>query len=280
MKKTIVSIMLILVVGVIVGSFFISLRRPSNDRNWAIEDSIMPYTTFDGDLVTIHNIRNFKYGKDHLDITPDYYDKTFDLSNIESAWLGVNPFKSWRGIAHTFVSFGFTDDEYISVSVETRMEEGEEYSPLTGLANAYEIIYQIGDENDIIKVRTNYRENEAVHLYPIKTTPERMRHVFVAMLERTNELRQKPEFYNTLTHNCTSTLIQHVNDLLPSRVPKWHVGTIFPGYSDHLAYNLDMIDSDLEWKKIRDYYYVNDRARALGNEVVGKEFSKRIREFD
>src|SRR5262249_6744351 len=34
---------------------------PSNDRDWRPEVAVLPYATFDGDLVTVHNVRNFDY---------------------------------------------------------------------------------------------------------------------------------------------------------------------------------------------------------------------------
>lgn len=34
---------------------------PSNDRDWQPDVTVLPYATFAGDLVTIHNIRNNDY---------------------------------------------------------------------------------------------------------------------------------------------------------------------------------------------------------------------------
>lgn len=257
----------------------VMLRQPSNNRNWTIVDQVLPYAVFAGDTVNVYNIRDFKYQGDDQNITQHYYDRTFNLNDLNTVWFGVDPFDKWRGIAHTFVSFGFADGHYVTVSVETRMEQGETYSPVAGLFNTYELIYEVGDENDIIKVRTNYR-HETIDLYPIKTTQQRMRAMFVDMLLRANQLRDKPEFYHTITNNCTSNIVNHVDTLVPGRVPRWSWRVLLPGYSDYLAYKLGLIDTTLPWDQLRDYYKINSRAEAISDDVDSETFSKIIREFD
>ena len=38
-----------------------SSATPSNDRDWQPEVAVLPYADIKGDLVTVHNIRNFDY---------------------------------------------------------------------------------------------------------------------------------------------------------------------------------------------------------------------------
>lgn len=47
---------------------------PSNHRDWQPEVAVLPYATFDGNLVTVHNIRNFDY-RTETNFTPGYYDR-------------------------------------------------------------------------------------------------------------------------------------------------------------------------------------------------------------
>jgi len=124
----------------------------------------------------------------------------------------------------------------------------------------------------VIRLRTNYR-HDAVYLYPIRTPPERARALFVAMLTRANALRQRAEFYNSLTANCTSTIVRHVSSLVPGRVPfsyRW----LLPGYADRLAYDLGLIDTDVAYDSLRVRFRITDAARAVGD---GAGFSARIR---
>ncbi len=248
------------------------LVRPSNDRDWSIDQAILAKADIRPPLVTIHNIRNFSYiSADRY--VPAYYDKTFDLRKLDSVWFVVEPFGT-AGAAHTFVSFGFGDEDYVAISIEIRKEKGESFSPIGGLLRRYEIMYVIGDERDLIKLRSNYR-NDAVHLYRVNTTPEKMRAMFLAMLQRANQLREKPEFYNTLTNTCTTNLVRHVNAITAKRVP-FRMAVLLPANSDHLAFDVGLVgDASRPFSEVRRAARINERAKRFADDPL---FSKRIRE--
>ena len=79
--------------------------RPSNERAWTPEVARLAHATIQGDLVTVHDIRNFDY-RSETDFTPAYYDRTFDVRKLDT--LDLLPVY-WMGpaIAHMLVSFGF-----------------------------------------------------------------------------------------------------------------------------------------------------------------------------
>src|SRR5215510_16190537 len=90
---------------------------PKQDRDWAPEYARLPYATINGDLVTIHNIRNFDY-RTETDFTPAYYDRTFDLRRLDRVDL-LSVYWMGPAIAHLFVSFGF-GAEHLPISIEVR----------------------------------------------------------------------------------------------------------------------------------------------------------------
>lgn len=259
---------LLIVVIVVVG--FVALVRPSNDRDWSPDQAVLASAEIRGPLVTIRNVRNFRY-ESTTRYTRAYDDRTYDLRELDSAWFFVEPFGK-GGAAHTFVSFGFRDRDFVSISVEIRKEEGETFSPLKGLLRRYEVMYVVGDERDLVMLRSNFR-NDPVHLYRIRTTPEKMRAMFLGMLARANELREKPEFYNTLTNTCTTNLVRHVNQITPDRVP-FSPAVLLPASSDRLAYDLGLIDTALPFEETRRRALVNPKAHQYANDP---EFSRRIR---
>lgn len=73
----------------------------------------------------------------------------------------------------------------------------------------YELIYMVGDERDLIGLRTNYRKAppEDVYLYRVRAPLENMRRFFMDYIRAINSLKEQPEFYNTLTTNCTTNVI-------------------------------------------------------------------------
>jgi hypothetical protein len=247
--------------------------RPSNTRRWAIDQSVLPLAEFDGSLVTIHGVRNFRWTS-ATEATPLWEDRRYDLEQIATAWYVLVPFsKAWRGPAHAFVTFGFDDGRYLAISVEARREQGESYGPLKGMLRRFELLYVIGDERDLIGRRAVY-DGSDVFLYPIRADRGTIRAVFRAMLERANGFREKPEFYNTITNNCTLNLVHHVNQLAPGRIPSsWQI--VLPGYSDEVIHRLGLIDSTGTMEQTRARFQINARARAALDQP---DFSTRIRE--
>jgi hypothetical protein len=246
-------------------------KTPSNDREWSLDQQVLPYAEIAGDEITVYNIRNFSY-QSTSEYTPAYYDKTFSLSELTSVDYIVEPFGS-IGAAHTFVSFGFSTGDYLAISVEIRKEVDESFSPIKGLLRNYELMYVVADERDVVKLRTNYRQND-VYLYPIDTSLENKQQLFVDMLTRVNELKEKPEFYNTLTNTCTTNIADHVNEITPSRIP-WDLRLLFPENSDELAYELGLLDNSIPLEELRKQHLINEEAEKYADSAY---FSKLIRQ--
>jgi hypothetical protein len=256
------------------------VTKPSNDRDWNPDQAVLPYAEIDNNLVTVHNIRNFTYAST-TSFTPAYYDKTIDLTTLTAVWYVVEPFSGIPGSAHTFLSFEYGDpsstslgtSQYVSISVEIRKEKGESFHPIKGLFNKYELMYVIADERDVIKLRTNYRKDE-VFLYPVQTTKEKTRALFLDMIARTNKLKDHPEFYNSIWNTCTTNIVHHVNTITPHRVPLLNLRILLPATSDELAYKLGLIPHDLPFEEVRAKYHINERALRYAQDP---DFSNKIR---
>lgn len=110
------------------------------------------------------------------------------------------------------LSFSFSGGKNIVISAELRKERGESFDALKGILNQFEIQYVIASENDIVKLRTNYRKNE-VYMYPINTPNEKVQALFRSMVIHADKLNREPEFYNTLWNNCTTSVLMHANAL-------------------------------------------------------------------
>ena len=253
----------------------VGTKRPSNDRDWTEDGAQLPLARFDGRRVHVMNVRNFDYTATDK-WTPRWELRTYDLDQLRSVWFIVEPFSSIRGPAHTFVSFGFGDGDsahYVGISVEVRKEKGEHYHPVPALFRHFELMYVVGDERDLVRLRSNFRR-DSVFLYRVNTTPERARELFVSMLERANALRQQPEFYNTITNTCTTNIVRHVDTLVPGRVPRWSYKVLAPAYADELAYDLGLIDTSKTFAEVRRAALINPVAQAANTDP---RFSQLIR---
>jgi hypothetical protein len=246
-------------------------RQPSHDRDWVSDASRLPRAIMRGDTVRIENVRDFVH---HADSSVDerWETRTYDVSLLETVWFGLAPFsRDWRGPAHAFLSFGFAGDRYVSISVEARKEIGESYSMLRGLLKGFELMYVVADERDILGVRA--LRGDVIELYPIRTTPDKMRALFVEMLERANRIEREPEFYGTLRNNCTTNIIGHVNSLA-ARPIRWGWRVLLPGYSDAIAFERGLIEGP-SLEEARERHRVDERARVF---LDDPDFSRRIRE--
>jgi hypothetical protein len=245
------------------------LIPPSNDRDWQTDVAVLPYAEVDGNQVTVHNIRNFDY-RTETDFDVRYYNKTFDLEKLRSADLSL---VYWGlPVAHTMMSFGFESGDYLCFSIETRKEKGEDYSALKGFFKQYELIYIIGDERDLVRLRTNYRQGEDAYLYRLKASPDLVRKVLLDYLRHTNLLKERPEWYNALTSNCTTNIRGHT---APYTRNRWHWQFLINGYLDELLYDNGSVDRSLPFAELKNHCYVNPRAKAADRDPA---FSERIRE--
>ena len=247
---------------------------PSNDRDWQPDLATLAWAEITGDKVTIHNIRNCDY-RSETDFTCHYYDKTFDLSKLKSVDFYLVYWGS-PSIAHTMMSFDFEGQGNVCFSIETRKQKGQEYSTVKGFFRQYEIIYVVADERDLVRLRTNYREKgkgEDVYLYRLIVSPEFARKVFLSYLAEVNSLKERPQWYNALTENCTTSIRQHTVPYNPKARLDWRM--IVNGYIDEMLYERKRIDTSLPFAELKKRSYINPRAKAADKDPA---FSQRIRE--
>jgi hypothetical protein len=207
----------------------------------------------------------------------DYYDKTIDLSRVRGVDYIVVPFDGAPALAHVMLSFQIDGPDgrpdHLAVSVETRKERSEKYNPVTGSLNQYELIYVVADERDVIQFRSVYN-GENVYLYRTTASPQAAQDLLADVLHRVNDLSLRPEFYDTLSNNCTSNIVKHVNRIKPNRiVPDYRA--LLPGLSDRLAYDEGLIERHGTFEETKAAAYVNPAAqRYAGRE----DFSELIRQ--
>ncbi len=268
--------------------------QPSHDRQWGEAQEVLPFAEFEtepsdasdtedlgrSEFVTVNNIRATRYGP-VAEGGPSRYNDTYDLAKLKSVWFGVDRFTEVEPLAHTFLSFEFEPgsqrSNFLAFSVETRREKDElMYSPIRGIFNNYEVIYVIADEQDVLSVRSDVQEH-VVQLYPVRATQRQARDMFVDMLKRANSIRQSPEFYHTVTSNCTNNIVYHTNKVLDQPISPWQRGVVFPGYSDWLAYRLGIIDTELPLGEAREKFRIDQRVKAYSGQG---DFSKFIRASD
>jgi hypothetical protein len=243
---------------------------PSNTRNWQPDVARLPSAAIDGHLVTIQNVRDFAYPSPTA-VVERWEKRTYDLDQV----VGFDMFlSSWgaRGIAHTISSWEFSDGRHLAISIETRKEVGETYSPVAGFFRQYELYYVVADERDVIGVRTNYR-GEQVYLYPLRTPRDRVRRALLEYVESMNRLATEPAFYNAGTDNCTTTIRTNMQHMGASMPLDWRY--FVNGYLNELLYEHNVVDTSRPLADWKTESLIVARAKAADGD---QGFSRRIRE--
>ncbi len=249
-----------------------TLNPIAQERPWSPDQAVLAEADFHGSEVTVKNIRQCTY-QTATEYTVDHYDRAISLESVRNVDFIVVPFAEMPSLAHTMLSFGLDDGTYIAVSVEVRKHVGDEYQPVLATLPVFEIMYVVGDERDLIKLRANYRL-DGVYLYRTRATPRQAQELFVSVMKRVDKLAQEPEYYNTLTNNCTTNIRRHINELAPNRVG-YDYRVLLPGYSDRLAYDLGLLDTDLSFEETRNRARVNYLAYLHRDSA---NFSQKIRQ--
>jgi len=244
--------------------------RPSNDRAWQPDVARPAYAEVNGDVLTVHNVRNFDY-RSETDYTEHWETRTYDVAKLDRLDLFMSYWAS-PAIAHTIMSWAFTDGQHLAVSIETRKEVAETYSAIAGFFRQYELYYVVADERDVIRLRTNHR-GEHVYLYPVRTTLDRARRLLLDYVREFNGLAAEPKFYNAGTENCTTSIHANVNRnglLIP-----WDWRILVNGYLDELLYERGIIDTSRPFAEAKAASLIDARAKAADQDP---DFSRRIRE--
>jgi hypothetical protein len=185
-----------------------------------------------------------------------WYDLELNLDSLKTVDYFLVYFAGWRGIAHTFLSFGFADGEQIALSVEARRGVDVPYELLPGIYRQFELMYVMGDELDLVGRRLHF-DNDPIYMLPIDTPLEGIRGFFVNMVETANSLRAQPQAYNTVTSTCTTQLAVHANAFRQEPINLWDWRLIFPGYSGELAQEADLLGIAAPLEEVMEQFLVN-----------------------
>lgn len=251
-----------------------SFIKPSNDKKWAEDFEKTGWVEVKGDSITFFNYRDFDYTKGadgEWLVDPVWRTKTVKLSNLQGMDIFHDRFLG-NIMAHPILSFDFGEDGHVCLSIETRREEGEVFSPSGGLYKMFELQYLFSAETDAIRVRTNVRE-EPVFLYKSALSMEKIRYLFLSSVVVQNELKENPQFYNVLNANCTVSIR---NQFPRSKRSPFDIRMLVNGLLDEYLYERGLLETEgMSYEQLRDACQIDAVAMAAHDDP---NFSKVIRE--
>lgn len=228
---------------------------PSHERDWQPDVARLLAPEVKGNIVTLDNVRAFDWETEQR-FTERWERRQYDLDHLVSADLVLS---YWMGphIAHSLVSFGFDDGRQLVFSLEIRKEQGEAFSAIAGFFRRYEQVIIAADEHDIVRTRSNARGEDVV-LYRLRASPEQLRAVLLAYLERAGSLRREPQFYNTLTSNCTTILFELAREIDPDLPLDWRL--LASGHFAEYAYDHEGLVPGYTYEELARRGHINARA--------------------
>jgi hypothetical protein len=235
-------------------------QKPPLIDDWPSEYLVTTSSTVDGDLLMVKNVRNFRYDQEGIVTSINYYDKTYNLSDLVKVWYIYEPFGY---AAHSLLSFEFKNNIFLTISIEAKTNKKQTYNAFAGVFRTYPLMYVVADENDAIILRANVRKNQVI-LYPTTFSPENTRDLLLEMLGEVNRLNDNPKWYNTITANCTSLIVDHINKVSSSKIPySWKL--VFAGYADEVFYDAGLLDTNLSLEEAKKQYNVTELSKNAGD---------------
>lgn len=243
--------------------------RATTSLGWVVENARQATAQVVDEVLVVRDLRNFEWlgGRDCV---PRWEARRFPLGQLTAIDLFTSTWGDPR-VAHLIVSFVFSEGPPLAFSIETRREVRERWSMLAGFMKSYELILIAADERDVIRVRSNVRE-EKVSRYRLKSTPQMRRKLLDLYVEQMNALATRPRFYNTLLRNCTTEVVR-ILSAAGRRVPlDWRV--LVSGHVPRYLHELGLLEDTRPFDEVAADADIVAAAKAADDSV---DFWKRIR---
>ncbi len=231
--------------GLLAFAAAIALRQPRLDRTWDEDVRVLSSVAWTADgAVRLGQVRQWEYGHETVR-SKAYAPVTYDPQDAAGLWLYEQELGLGGRIAHTFLVFEFPErygaDRWLGISVETRREVGETYSLIAGMLRGFELTHIWAREEDLVLRRVEYLDYPLTR-YRVSIEPDQVARIFQQLVRETESLAERPRWYHTLRTNCTSSLIEYVNQVRPGAIP-WHPSFILTGRTDEYLAELGYLDT-------------------------------------
>jgi hypothetical protein len=119
----------------------------------------------------------------------------------------------------------------------------------------FELTHVWATEEDLVTRRVEHLDYPLTR-YRVEVPDEYLSRILLQFLRETADLAVTPRWYNTVRTNCTSSLIEYVNEMEPGAIPS-HYSSVLTGRADDHLRRLGYLDPDYAVSITREWLAAN-----------------------
>jgi hypothetical protein len=206
----------------------------------------------------------------------EWQTDTFDVREITNVYLIVEWWTRFEWLAHTMLSFEFSDGRVITPSVEIRPKRGQVFGPIKGLRGVFEIHYVWSTEADALLSRMYAASDPSkskINLIEAVLSHQAAVRLFEACVTRTQEIHSSDQKYHSLNNSCTTNVFDIAQQATPDHF-KRPTRLILPGYTPRFLARAGALRMHGDFKETLKATHISERILEIGDV---DDFSSRLR---
>ena len=219
----------------------------------------MPWAEVAGDRATIHNIRNCDYVTE-INYTPRWETKGVSTFRYSRRGFVLEPLGNGLDRARD-CQLRVCGWEPLATSIEARKTVGQEYSAIRGFFRQFQMMYLISEEQDVVRVRTNYRGRERVSV-PDDDDNARCAGTIRALSEWMNQAHAHAGVVQRGDEQLRDEFCFDLSKAKIGGISPWDWRTLFVGKGDELLYEKgDLVGDGLPFAELKRRALIRERPR-------------------
>lgn len=156
-------------------------------------------------VFSLSNIRNITYrGEEFANYTTRWLSGDYSAHDIVKVWFIENNYARFQ--SHIMLTFEFTGNRFLTVSVEVRKENALDFEIWHVLYKTFHVFYILATEYDIVYLRTNIRKSPT-YRYELNLTHDEQVRLFDSICTAIHTTYDNNPIYKVFRTDCVNTLL-------------------------------------------------------------------------